>query len=261
MDALDTPREGWDAVPRRWITTLDAHPFRLMCWLASHTDEYLAGLSVVRVARELRHDRHSVGKWLAQLEEHGLVSTCTVTMGTVERLQITLVRSAWEAPGQPMVKPSPGYGDETTTPYGETGARGMVTQEPPTNSTSSGQNSSSRNTPAVAAVPTGQDAARAYVDTWREQYEVDPPKQNIGRVARDAKALLGEGRTPAQVVEAARLAALEGHANVPSSYSHLVTEGKRQDRYGDQTQDVINGLRQLGARQRAEPTQGEIDAG
>jgi hypothetical protein len=57
----------------------------------------------------------------------------------------------------------------------------------------------------VVKTPTARDVVAAYVDGAEEAGMPVPSKAYIGRVARDAKRLIGEGSDPEELMEAGRL--------------------------------------------------------
>jgi hypothetical protein len=79
---------------------------------------------------------------------------------------------------------------------------------------------------AVAGI-TAREVTAAYVDAFRERYGEEPPARNLGRVAREARQLLDEGKPGERVVQAAQHCAYEGHANIASGYTWVLAASQR----------------------------------
>ena len=75
---------------------------------------------------------------------------------------------------------------------------------------------------SVIAEGSASQVVRAFVDKFRALYRSDPDGASIGRLARDAKRMLAEGRPLDVVIAAAEHCALKGHANLPSSLTALL---------------------------------------
>ena len=69
-----------------------------------------------------------------------------------------------------------------------------------------------------------------YVDSYQHYLGEKAPTRSIGRIAKDAKQLLLEGKKPELLIAAAQDCAASGHANLSSSYSWLLAEQSRQDK-------------------------------
>jgi len=69
-----------------------------------------------------------------------------------------------------------------------------------------------------------------YVDSHQHYLGEKAPTRSIGRIAKDAKQLLLEGKSPELLIAAAQDCAASGHANLSSSYSWLLAEKSRQDK-------------------------------
>ena len=76
-------------------------------------------------------------------------------------------------------------------------------------------------------VITANAVVAAYVDSHNEVFGENPPARSIGRLAKEAKLLLDEGKQPELVIEAAKHSALNGHANIASSYTWLLAQDTR----------------------------------
>jgi len=96
-----TGRYGSIAVHRSWLANpeLTDSGLRLMLWLVSHSDEYLAAMNVHRAANELGWSRNRIKRTTAELESLGLVETEQIARaggGTVTRF--TLHLDLWSEP-------------------------------------------------------------------------------------------------------------------------------------------------------------------
>ena len=69
-----------------------------------------------------------------------------------------------------------------------------------------------------------------YVDSYQHYLGEKPPAQSIGRIAKDAKQLLADGKNPELLKAAAQDCAVSGHANLSSSYTWLLAEQSRNDK-------------------------------
>ena len=85
-------------------------------------------------------------------------------------------------------------------------------------------------------VITANAVVAAYVDAYNEAFGENPPARSIGRLAKEAKLLLDEGKQPDLVIEAAKHSALNGHANIASSYTWLLAQDTRN---GQQKQSAV----------------------
>jgi DNA-binding transcriptional ArsR family regulator len=79
----------------------------------------------------------------------------------------------------------------------------------------------------VITPPSGGDVVKAFVDAFVSLYNETPDKQLIGRIGRDAKRMLSEGKELAILVASAEACAQSGHGNLPASYTQTITAGKR----------------------------------
>lgn len=68
----------------------------------------------------------------------------------------------------------------------------------------------------------------AYVDHHAQVHGEAPPSRHKGRIARDARQLIEEGKNVATLVEAAQKCAEEGHANLASAYTWTLAQDQRQ---------------------------------
>lgn len=84
----------------------------------------------------------------------------------------------------------------------------------------------------ISPIAAGQASAVAkhFVDKFREMHRNDPDRASIGRVARDAKRMLGEGREAEVVIAAAELCAERGHANLPAGLTALLASKSKEPR-------------------------------
>lgn len=67
-----------------------------------------------------------------------------------------------------------------------------------------------------------------FVERFRALHRSDPDRSSIGRLARDAKRMLEEGRPLEVVIAAAHQCADRGHANLPSALTHVLTTQSRE---------------------------------
>lgn len=75
---------------------------------------------------------------------------------------------------------------------------------------------------------TAQTVVALYVDDYTDAYHEKPPARNLGRIAREARLLIDEGKRIDLILEAASKCVLEGHANLSSSYSWLLARPNRE---------------------------------
>lgn len=72
------------------------------------------------------------------------------------------------------------------------------------------------------------DVVANYVDHYTALQSEKPPSRHIGRIAREARLLLDEGRDFELVMMAAMECATAGHANMASAYTWMKAHGTRQ---------------------------------
>lgn len=89
------------------------------------------------------------------------------------------------------------------------------------------------------------DVVAAYVDQHLETFGEKPPARSIGRLAKEAKLLLDEGKQPELVIEAAKHSANNGHANIASSYTWLLAQDSRRIQQPQKESAVTRSLRYL----------------
>lgn len=92
---------------------------------------------------------------------------------------------------------------------------------------------------------TANDVVAAYVDEHIRTFNEKPPVRSIGRLAKEAKVLLDESRQPDLVVEAAKHSAINGHANIASSYTWLLAQDTRRNNQPQKESAVTRSLRFL----------------
>lgn len=117
-----TGRRGFVGVDRNWLADqrLTDSALRLMMWLESHTDEYLASLDKKRAAQEIGWSRDRVSRTLDSLTELGLVSTEQVHhVGSGQRTLITLHLDAWSVHGATRQGTPVPHGKAPSVPYGK----------------------------------------------------------------------------------------------------------------------------------------------
>lgn len=83
-----------------------------------------------------------------------------------------------------------------------------------------------------------------YVDEYENHLGEKPPARSIGRIAKDAKLLLTEGKNPELLIEAAKDCAVSGHANLSSSYTWALAERSRNDKKKSPAQGWIELLQE-----------------
>ena len=151
MTATSTGRRGYVGIDRRWLNNPDLtdSALRLMLWLDSHSDEYLAALNISRSADELGWSRNRVKRAMSQLEDLGLITTAQLPRqygGTVTR--ITLHLEVWSG-GSPRTTDKQTDGPRQTSAVVHDEARAVVHDEAPTTSTPSSRNELLENVPAI----------------------------------------------------------------------------------------------------------------
>ena len=128
-----TGRKGWVGVDRRWLAApeLEDGALRLMLWLESHSDEFLARMNIAKTAEALGTSRNRVKRLVGVLEELNLISTEQMPRqygGTVTKF--TLHLDAWSGgPIQTTVPVSDGPQRTSAMVHGE--ARAVVHGAPP----------------------------------------------------------------------------------------------------------------------------------
>jgi hypothetical protein len=128
-----TGRKGWVGVDRRWLADpeLEDGALRLMLWLESHSDEFLARMNIAKTAEALGTSRNRVKRLVGVLEELGLISTEQLPRqygGTVTKF--TLHLDAWSDGPRQTIDPATGGPDQTgAMVHGE--ARAVVHGAPP----------------------------------------------------------------------------------------------------------------------------------
>ena len=83
-----------------------------------------------------------------------------------------------------------------------------------------------------------------YVDSYQHYFAEKAPARSIGRIAKDAKQLLAEGKNPELLIAAAQDCAVSGHANLSSSYTWLLAEQSRNDKKKSPAQGWLELLNQ-----------------
>jgi hypothetical protein len=83
-----------------------------------------------------------------------------------------------------------------------------------------------------------------YVDAYEHYLGEKPPTRSIGRIAKDAKQLLAEGKDAKLLIAAAEDCAISGHANLSSSYTWALAEHTRNDKKKSPAQGWIELLNQ-----------------
>ena len=99
----------------------------------------------------------------------------------------------------------------------------------------------------VEITPSGINASTIvaeYVDSFQHYFGEKAPARSIGRIAKDAKQLLGEGKNPELLKAAAQDCAVSGHANLSSSYTWALAEQTRNDKKKSPAQGWLELLNQ-----------------
>lgn len=89
------------------------------------------------------------------------------------------------------------------------------------------------------------DVVASYVDQHMETFGEKPPSRSIGRLAKESKILLDEGKQPDLVIEAAKHSAVNGHANIASSYTWLLAQESRRSNQPQKESAITRSLRYL----------------
>ena len=92
---------------------------------------------------------------------------------------------------------------------------------------------------------TANAVVAAYVDAHLQTFNEKPPARSIGRLAKESKLLLDEGKQPELIVEAAKHSAINGHANIASSYTWLLAQDSRRTQQPQKESAVTRSLRYL----------------
>jgi hypothetical protein len=142
VSATSTGRRGYVGIDRRWLAdpNLSDGALRLMLWLDSHTDEFLAEMNITKAAESLGWGRNRAMRTIDELEGLGLVSTEKLARrsgGTVTRF--TLHLTEWS--DGPQWRDASRHGDASASRHGDA----------PTTSTHNGEESSTE-TPLPPAV-------------------------------------------------------------------------------------------------------------
>lgn len=81
----------------------------------------------------------------------------------------------------------------------------------------------------VIPSPSGADVVKEFVDAFVAVFGEQPDRQLVGRIGRDAKRMLAEGKSAESLIQAARECANAGHGNLPASYTRsLASEQKNR---------------------------------
>lgn len=88
-----------------------------------------------------------------------------------------------------------------------------------------------------------------YVDSYQHYIGEKPPARSIGRIAKDAKQLLADGKNAELLKTAAHDCAATGHANLSSAYTWLLAEQSRNDKKKSPAQGWLELLNQETANQ------------
>lgn len=217
--------------------------FRIVVYVGRHADTFR--LSQESIGKALGMDRGTVARHLRHLEELGYLARArnfTATGRQADDLYVSQVRltpEEWNAALQSQCCKTP----QCKTPRGETQQR-KKTNSKKTNKQedqlSEGSTAGAapadeveameddvkakidepalfevESPPKPPAAPSSKDVTAAYVDSFRETHEREPLRRDIGRVARETKALLDDGQaTVAELISAARAMGRGVYANI-----------------------------------------------
>jgi len=251
-----TGRRGYVGVDRRWLADerLTDSMLRLMLWLDSHSDEYLAALHIKRTADEIGWGRNRVARTLELLAELGLVSTEHVYhAGSGKATRITLHLDAWSEHDASR--------RSTTVLHDE--APSVLHGEAPTTSTPIG-----RNEPLGLVVPsetTRHPDDQPSFDTWWENY---PKKQGKAAARKTWAKMTQDERIAAWDALAAwnRKAKADGKKYLPMASTWL-NQQRWEDEDVEDEREVSPNVRRIFssdlqaniARVLGEDTQGELE--
>ena len=94
-------------------------------------------------------------------------------------------------------------------------------------------------TVAVAGV-TARDVVAAYGDRYSYCHAESPPARSLGRIAREARQLLEDGKDADRLIASAIKCADEGHANLSSAYTWIIARDTRLS--GRQTKESATSM-------------------
>lgn len=64
--------------------------------------------------------------------------------------------------------------------------------------------------------------SQRFLDKFKLMHSAEPDRASVGRIAREAKRMLADGRPLDLLIQSAELCAVRGHANLPSSLTSLL---------------------------------------
>lgn len=171
-------------------------------------------LTAAQIGRKTGLSDDSVQRALSALTASGVLKGRGAQQGT-RRLMWTIVHE--------VLEPSRGTAEPTTAE-----SRNDL-RETAESSTTKNLKKSPNNVSPIS-IGNASIVAQRFVDKFRAAHDNDPDRASIGRVARDAKRMLAEGRPLEMVIAAAELCALRGHANLPSGLTSLLAQTTREPR-------------------------------
>lgn len=111
---------------------------------------------------------------------------------------------------------------ETQNGNGETAGSQNAKPRNPKRETASSTTSKKLKEVKETDTPNGGDIVKAFVDYFTTLYGEAPDSRLIGRIGRDAKRMLAEGKSVAMLIQGAEECARAGHANLPATYTQGV---------------------------------------
>jgi hypothetical protein len=183
--------------------------------------------SAESLANESKEGRGAILTALKELE----------TFGYLERIKYQNKQGHWMSDS--LIYDKPKYGKPTSV-------------EPTSENSTVLKELYNKNLEQVEITPSDTNASTIvaeYVDSYQHYLGEKAPARSIGRIAKDAKQLLGEGKNPELLIAAAQDCAVSGHANLSSAYSWLLAEQSRNDKKKSPAQGWLELLNQETANQ------------
>ena len=234
--AVVAQREPWESVPH-WIlldTTVSANAVRLYLILKKHAKNG-KGTSFPtrrRLADQIGVSAATVDRAKAELIEVGAICQ-RQRKSEAGDWTSNLYHVHWDKSARCAFTGEERCptGDETPTAGDETG---VLTGDEQTH-TQSELTPTELTFTADAVTPppapetiTAQHVVGAYVDRHTQVHGEKPPSRSLGRMARESRQLLDEGKDAYRVIDAAMKCAEEGHANISSAYTWLLAAPMRE---------------------------------
>ena len=227
-----TGRRGWVGIARHWLANpnLTDSALRLMLWLDSHTDDYLANLSARRIADEMGWSRSRVTRTLDSLTELGLLTTEQVPHpeGGKTRTLVTLHHDAWSDTYATPQDQRMQHGEAQRMQHGEASTTSTTSSEksnvePPTPTAEPTKEVATQ----TSAAPTVLDEFDALFEAFWKSY---PNKQKKPDAKKALKAAL---KTTDRAVISAGLRAWKEHWEISSLGIPYPATWLRAEQYND----------------------------